>query len=96
MTKTCWENGRYPVFLKRRIRGGNGHLSNQQALALLQEHKPDYMSHLLLAHMSKDNNCPQLTTELFAPHMGNTELVIASRLAETPAVSDCNASELIC
>ena len=78
------ENGRYPYFLKQRIRGGKGHLSNQQALTLFQTHKPSFMSHVLLAHLSKDNNCPQLIQNLFAPHMSNTKLIIASRFVETP------------
>jgi phosphoribosyl 1,2-cyclic phosphodiesterase len=77
------EGGRYPAFLKRRIRGGNGHLSNGQALALFRTCKPAYMSHLLLSHLSAENNCPQLARELFAPHAGGTEIVVASRLSET-------------
>lgn len=78
------EKGRYPYFLKQRIRGGKGHLSNRQALSLLQTHKPSFMSHVLLSHLSKDNNCPQLLRELFMPHMNRTELIVASRFVETP------------
>ncbi|GAA4327840.1 MBL fold metallo-hydrolase [Mucilaginibacter gynuensis] len=76
-------NGRYPYFLKRRITGGKGHLSNSQALRLLLDHKPAFMSHLLLAHLSKDNNCPDLVRELFTQHAGNTHVVVASRYEET-------------
>ncbi|OZI07335.1 MBL fold metallo-hydrolase [Siphonobacter sp. BAB-5385] len=78
------EQGRYPYFLKQRIRGGHGHLSNQQALDLLRTHKPAYMSHVILSHLSKENNCPIRARELFLPHMDTTELVVASRLQETP------------
>ncbi|MVM33540.1 MBL fold metallo-hydrolase [Spirosoma sp. HMF4905] len=77
-------NGRYPYFLKQRIRGGKGHLSNQQALEIFRTHKPDFMSHVLLSHLSKDNNCPQVASDLFTPHMGNTKLIVASRFQETP------------
>lgn len=77
------ENGRYPYFLKNRIRGGNGHLSNQQALDLFKLYKPNYMSHLLLSHLSKDNNCPNLVKDLFTTHAGNTQIIVASRLEET-------------
>lgn len=77
-------SGPYPFVLKRRIQGGRGHLSNQQALALLRAHKPAHMSHVLLAHLSKDNNDPELVRQQFAPHMDRTELVIASRYEETP------------
>lgn len=77
------ETGRYPYFLKNRIRGGKGHLSNQQALDLFLLHKPAFMSHLLLSHLSKDNNCPHLVKDLFTPHAGNTQIIVASRLQET-------------
>ncbi len=78
------ENGRYPYHLKQRIRGGQGHLSNQQALALFQAHKPPFMSHLLLAHLSQENNSPMVAQALFDPHRGDTELIVASRFVETP------------
>jgi len=76
--------GRYPEYLKRRIRGDEGHLSNQQALALFLAHKPAFMSHLVLSHVSKENNCPQRIRELFMPHQNGTEITIASRVEETP------------
>lgn len=75
--------GRYPYFLKQRISGDNGHLSNQQALDLFLTHRPTYMSHLLLAHLSRDNNSPQVVADLFTPHLAHTQLVVASRYAET-------------
>jgi len=76
-------NGSYPYFLKNRIRGGNGHLSNKQALELFMAHKPSYMSHLFLSHLSKDNNCPDLVKRLFNEHANGTEIIVASRLQET-------------
>lgn len=77
------ENGRYPFYLKERIRGHKGHLSNKQALDLFVEHKPAFMSHLFLSHLSKDNNSPQLVHQLFSNHAGNTNIVVASRYEET-------------
>lgn len=77
------ENGRYPYHLKRRIRGGHGHLSNNQALELFISHKPAFMSHLFLAHLSKDNNDPALVQNLFNAHANGTEIVVASRYCET-------------
>lgn len=77
-------NGRYPVFLKNRIRGGLGHLSNAQALELFTTYRPAYMSHLLLSHLSKDNNNPQLVQDLFDRHTNDTKIVVASRFVETP------------
>lgn len=73
----------YPYFLKQRISGGRGHLSNKQALALFTAHKPSCMTHLLLAHLSKDNNCPELAKALFNQHANGTEIIVASRYEET-------------
>ena len=77
------ENGRYSIPLKQRIRGGKGHLSNDEALELFRNHKPDYMSHIFLSHLSQDNNDPALVARLFNEHAGNTEVVVASRHNET-------------
>ncbi|MVT08957.1 MBL fold metallo-hydrolase [Chitinophaga tropicalis] len=77
------ERGRYPWHLKNRIRGGKGHLSNRQALELFRTHKPAFMSHLLLSHLSKDNNDPDMVQELFRQHAGQTEIIVASRFNET-------------
>lgn len=82
--ETMLEQGRYPYFLKNRIRGGKGHLSNTQALELFKAHRPPFMSHLLLSHLSKDNNSPELVQEMFTQHANGTEIVVASRFAETP------------
>ena len=77
------DQGRYPYFLKNRIRGGRGHLSNAKALELFTRLKPAHMSHLVLAHLSKDNNCPELVHELFSRHANGVEIVVASRYNET-------------
>ncbi len=77
------DRGRYPYFLKNRIRGGNGHLSNKQAFELFNTHKPPHMSHLLLSHLSRDNNSPDLVLELFRSGARGTEIVVASRDRET-------------
>jgi phosphoribosyl 1,2-cyclic phosphodiesterase len=73
------EQGRYPYHLKKRIRGGKGHLSNRQALELFIQHRPEGMSYLLLSHLSKENNDPKLVLDYFRPHAGVTEVLVASR-----------------
>jgi phosphoribosyl 1,2-cyclic phosphodiesterase len=57
--------GRYPQHLKRRIRGERGHLSNDEAaqFALGLGALPQ---HLLLGHLSDDNNTPQAATAAFS------------------------------
>ena len=78
------QNGNYPYYLKSRISGGAGHLSNRQALELFTNFRPAQLSHLLLSHLSKDNNSPELVENLFNQHAENTLIVVASRLEETP------------
>jgi phosphoribosyl 1,2-cyclic phosphodiesterase len=87
------EEGRYPIFLKNRIRGGQGHLSNTQALELFKAHRPAFMSHLFLSHLSRDNNNPQLVHQLFSAHAGSTRIVIASRDEETAVYGITGAPE---
>ena len=77
------ENGRYPLHLKNRIRGGQGHISNKQALELFTKHRPPFMTHLLLAHLSKENNSPQLAESVFAPYTNGTNIIVASRYEAT-------------
>jgi phosphoribosyl 1,2-cyclic phosphodiesterase len=78
------DRGGYPYYLKNRIRGGKGHLSNMQALSLFMRHRPSFMSHLLLSHLSRNNNSPELVKELFEQHAGTTKIIVASRYEETP------------
>ncbi|SKC61192.1 MBL fold metallo-hydrolase [Ohtaekwangia koreensis] len=86
--------GRYPYHLKNRIRGGRGHLSNKQALQIFLKHKPAFMSHLLLSHLSHDNNRPELVQDLFSKKAGKTEIIIASRYEETRVYHVRNLSRL--
>jgi len=53
--------GRYPWPVKQRVRGSHGHLSNEQAAELLNNALPQSrMQHLVLAHISGENNTPEL------------------------------------
>lgn len=75
--------GSYPYNLKNRIRGDHGHLSNEQAAELFRQHKPAFMSHLFLSHLSQDNNHPKIAGDLFRKIAGNTQIIVASRHKET-------------
>jgi phosphoribosyl 1,2-cyclic phosphodiesterase len=77
------ETGSYPPHLKDRIRKGFGHLSNKEALQLFLNHRPPFMSHLILSHLSANNNKPEIVDDLFTSVAGNTEIVIAPRKKET-------------
>lgn len=52
--------GPYPWYLKKRIMGKKGHLSNEDAGAALVRMMAGKVSHVLLAHLSRENNFPQL------------------------------------
>lgn len=55
--------GPYPDFLKRRVGGPYGHLSNHQAIGFLQDLDTGSLQHLVLAHLSRKNNSVDLVKE---------------------------------
>lgn len=55
--------GPYPYNLKQRILGNKGHLSNELAGRLLSDVLHDNMKHIVLSHLSKENNMPELAYE---------------------------------
>ena len=55
--------GPYPYFLKQRIRGGLGHLSNELCGQLLGKILHDDFGAVMLGHLSKENNFPDLAYE---------------------------------
>lgn len=75
--------GRYPYHLKQRIKSTKGHLSNNDALQLFLTHRSPCMSHLVLSHLSKNNNRPEIVQQLFDAHAGTTKIIVASRYKET-------------
>lgn len=54
------EYGPYPDFLKDRIRGPHGHLSNHEAAELLKGAELSRLKWACLAHLSDENNDPEL------------------------------------
>lgn len=57
------ETGPYPYPLKRRILSDFGHLSNENAGRLLNEILHDGLKKIILGHLSKENNLPELAFE---------------------------------
>lgn len=51
--------GGYPWYLKKRILSDNGHLGNKQASEFLSGMISEKLSHICLAHLSKNNNTPE-------------------------------------
>lgn len=76
--------GSYPKYLQKRISGDEGHLSNDQALDLFLHYRSEQLRLLILSHLSKNNNKPELVESIFAPHAGGTQIAIASRYHPGP------------
>lgn len=57
------ETGPYPYYLKRRILGDRGHLSNENAGRLLNHLLHDKLKKILLGHLSRENNYAELAYE---------------------------------
>jgi phosphoribosyl 1,2-cyclic phosphodiesterase len=81
--ETMLATGRYPIYLKRRIAGDRGHLSNTQSLDLFLNHRAPFLELLVLSHLSAQNNRPEIVRDLFAPHANGTRIEIASRYEES-------------
>jgi phosphoribosyl 1,2-cyclic phosphodiesterase len=76
------ESSGRPWFLKRRIMGGRGHLSNEQAFQAVrqildrcQRRGLALPEHIVLLHRSRECNCPDLLRSLFS-----RDARVASRL----------------
>jgi phosphoribosyl 1,2-cyclic phosphodiesterase len=55
--------GRYPNFLKSRIKSDHGHLGNHQTSSFLADIINDNLTTICLAHLSKNNNTPELVLQ---------------------------------
>lgn len=55
--------GRYPFYLKERIAGGRGHISNDASAQVIAEHLQKSTRFLALCHLSGENNTPELALE---------------------------------
>lgn len=72
---------RYPDFLKRRVGGQHGHLSNVQAAAALGALRHDRLNTVVAAHLSERNNRPELVSRAFAAVLGcgEADVLLAER-----------------
>lgn len=77
------EAGAYPPALKRRILGRYGHLDNQAAAALLSRLTGPRLKHVVAAHLSQENNRPDLAQAALAGALGCTRDWIAVADQET-------------
>lgn len=86
--------GRYPVYLKKRISGVSGHLSNEDAAAGLLRILCPKTRHVVLAHLSEENNTPEKALDCVRGHVAsyggekNPELkiIVAPRCVPGPRI----------
>jgi phosphoribosyl 1,2-cyclic phosphodiesterase len=82
------ESGPYPLEVKRRIRGPEGHLSNEQAGALLKALSHEDLAVVVLAHLSEKNNLPEKALKMCRGALGNgrTRALVSSQELPTPLI----------
>ncbi len=64
--------GPYPAFLRQRVGGRFGHLSNVDAAQIARSLNHAGLSHVVAAHLSRQNNRPELAREALALALGRT------------------------
>jgi phosphoribosyl 1,2-cyclic phosphodiesterase len=85
------DEGPYPLHLKRRIKGPDGHLSNQQGGELLRAVSHADLRVVVLAHLSKINNDPEKAHKeaarvLRTCGLGKTDIWVGDRDAAGPMI----------
>ncbi|SFP70164.1 Phosphoribosyl 1,2-cyclic phosphodiesterase [Variovorax sp. OK605] len=66
-------NSAYPAFLKHRVGGNYGHLSNTAAAEIARAVLHDGLRHVVAAHLSEQNNRPEIVRRMMAEALGGEE-----------------------
>ena len=85
--------GPYPYYLKKRILGDRGHLSNEKAGQLLCDLLHDRLQAVMLGHLSKENNLPELAYEAVRVEVTMASVNTADREEKSGEVSGIKASD---
>ncbi len=86
-----WYGG-YPPYLKERIAGNHGHLSNLHAGELILNHASQHLSHVFLAHLSENSNTPDIALNTFLSmiqkrhDLSHVNTLLTSRVSVSPVV----------
>lgn len=68
--------GPYPAYLKGRIRGENGHLSNKDSARLVAEYASPSLKQIWLCHLSEENNHPELARKTYESVLREYGLIV--------------------
>lgn len=81
------ENQKYPYNIKQRILGDKGHLSNKDSARYLQKLSGPRTKHIILAHLSEENNTEQLALKTIQEkNIQNCEIIIAKQNQKTELI----------
>lgn len=83
--------GRYPYHIKMRILGDRGHLSNKDSANYLSKFIGNNTKHIILAHLSHENNDPELALNnlkeiLKEKNINNPDILIATQENRTELI----------
>lgn len=85
------KNSSYPAFLKKRITGPGGHISNRDSANLIAKHRSDRLQWICLGHLSEENNTPEKVLSAHRKKLGDTlPIGIASRYDLGPVFEATN------
>lgn len=83
-------NGSYDWSLKQRVRSNYGHLSNDEAVGLISQIMHSEFKNIILAHLSKENNTPELALSTMRDYLkslrSDIKLMVASQDTHTPLI----------
>ncbi len=89
--KKMLETGTYPIYLKQRISSDYGHLSNEQAVELINNYASEKLENIMLAHLSIINNTEELARKTFETKLINTriksKLILSTRYKPTELIT---------
>ena len=69
------DNSSYPVFLKRRVGGAYGHLSNAEAADIAGQSRHPNLQLVVAAHLSQQNNRPELASSCLSRVLGSSTTI---------------------
>ncbi len=78
------KTGSYPIFLKNRVSGPRGHLSNNEAAKFIVEHYQPKLKHVWLCHLSDKNNLPELAYSTIEQALNEKGIIVGKDLKLTP------------
>jgi phosphoribosyl 1,2-cyclic phosphodiesterase len=79
------ENENYPWPLKQRVKGRHGHLSNEESAQLIQEVLHSDLNHVIMAHLSEENNLPEKVERSIQKAIHGRDIKISIASQNTPS-----------